>query len=83
MLAVKGYMLIDETRPLASGSVGWDSEILERELTSGVIVDRDSLELDEASGTLLGGLITTTEEHVLVREAHLGGAPAADVKLVK
>ena len=62
-------MLINDTKPLGTDAQ-LESDLLERELESGVIVEQGPIVLEDHVVRLLGGLITA-EEHVLARKANL------------
>ena len=62
-------MLINEIRPLGT-DVELESDLLERALETGVIVEYEPVIDEDHSGSMLGGLITA-EEHVHAREARL------------
>ena len=60
-------MLINERKPLGT-DVFLESDLLERELENGVIVEQYS-PVDEGSGRSIFGGLVTSEEHISVREA--------------
>jgi hypothetical protein len=62
-------VLINDTKPLGIDPE-LESDLLERELESGVIVEQGPFVHEDHVVRILGGLITT-EEHVLAREANL------------
>jgi hypothetical protein len=62
-------LLINDTKPLGTDP-HLESDLLERELENGVIVEQDPLVREDAVVTMLGGLVTA-EEQVLAREANL------------
>ena len=59
-------VLINDTKPLGTDPE-LELDLLERELESGVIVERGAFLHEDYVVRVLGGLITT-EEHVLARE---------------
>lgn len=62
-------LLINDTKPLGIDP-HLESDLLERELENGVIVEQSPFVHEDAVVTILGGLVTA-EEHVLAREANL------------
>jgi len=76
-------MLINEIKPLGA-DVELESDLLERALETGVIVEYEPVPLSPLSDdenhvdSMLGGLITA-EEHVHARKAHLSPTSPASV----
>jgi hypothetical protein len=64
-------VLINDTKPLGTDPE-LESDLLERELENGVIVDQDPVVHEDYVVGMLGGLITA-EEHILARQAHPRG----------
>jgi hypothetical protein len=62
-------VLINDTKPLGT-EPQLESDLLERELEYGVIVEQDPIVHEDHVVRLFGGLITA-EEHVLARKANL------------
>jgi hypothetical protein len=67
-------VLINDTKPLGTDPE-LESDLLERELENGVIVDQDPVVHEDYVVRMLGGLITA-EEHILAREANPRGRRA-------
>jgi hypothetical protein len=61
-------VLINDTKPLGIDPQ-LESDLLERELENGVIVEQEAFVHEDSLVRLLGGLITA-EEHVVAREAN-------------
>jgi hypothetical protein len=74
-------VLIDATKPLGTDSP-LESDLLERELENGVMIDQAPFVHEDYVNNLLGGVITT-EEHVTAREARLNEDLAGGIKLIK
>ncbi len=62
-------MLINDTKPLGT-EPQLESDLLERELENGVIVEQDPIVHEDRVITVFGGLITAAE-HVRARKANL------------
>jgi hypothetical protein len=61
-------VLINDTKPLGTDPE-LESDLLERELENGVIVERDTVVHEDDVVGMLGRLITA-EEHMVAREAN-------------
>jgi hypothetical protein len=68
-------MLINEIKPLGTDPP-LESDLLERELDRGVVVEFPAATEEDSVQTLLGGLITA-EEHVDTRKADLNRSRTA------
>jgi hypothetical protein len=77
----KGNVLIDARKPLGIDSP-LESELLERELENGVMIEQAPFVHEDLVNSMLGGLISA-EEHVSAHEAHLTDDLAGDVNLIK
>jgi hypothetical protein len=71
-------MLINEIKPLGT-DVQLESDLLERALETGVIVEYKPVIDEDRVDTMLGGLIRT-EEHVHAREANLTATSPASAR---